>query len=367
MNAFYELIRVALGTKDLLSHSPSATEWDALFVTAQKQAVAGVAFLALETLNKCEQKPQLPLLYEWIGVSELIKQQNQLLNKRCVDITRHFESAGFRCCILKGQGNAQMYPEPLLRTSGDIDVWVEGDKDTIINFVRLQYPEAGDSGMHTHYPIFKDVDVEVHYKPQYLSRGKFDKRVQEFFSSEAEAQFKHKITLESEGGEVCVPCSRFNLVLQLAHLLGHFYGEGIGLRHFVDLFYLLKTMETGDRECVGKLLGWLGMERFTRGVMWIEKEILGLEEAYLIVEPSEELGKIILREIEKGGNFGKYNARNERREKGILTRALMDSYRLLQLSRVQPSEALARLGNKLINVESMREVAQPPLAERKGW
>ena len=354
---FYELIRVALGTRDSLSHSPSAEEWDALFVTSQEQAVAGVAFLALETLNKYEQKPQLPLLYEWIGLSEQIKQQNRLLNKRCVDITRHFENAGFRCCILKGQGNAQMYPEPLLRTSGDIDVWIEGDKDTIVNFVCSQYPDALDSGMHLDYPIFKDVDVEVHYKPQYLSRSKYNKRIQEFFSSESEAQFRNKITFKNGEGEICVPCSKFNLVLQLSHLLGHFYGEGIGLRQFVDLFYLLKNMKTEDRDNVEKIIARFGMERFTRGVMWIEKEILGLENELLVTDPSERIGRIVLSEIEKGGNFGKYNVRNEqRRKKGILTRAIMDSHRLIHLLRVQPSEALARLGDKLLNVESMKEV-----------
>jgi len=250
-----------------------------------------------------------------------------------------------------------MYPEPLLRTSGDIDVWLEGDKYTIINFVCLQYPDAIDSGMHLDYPFFKDVDVEVHYKPQYLSCSKCDKRLQEFFLSEADAQFRHKTTLESGDGEVCVPCPKFNIVLQLAHLLGHFYGEGIGLRQFVDLFYLLKNANTVDRDNVGEKLCWLGMERFTRGVMWIEKEILGLEDELLVTEPSERIGRIVLSEIEKGGNFGKYNVRNEqRRKKGILTRAIMDSYRLIQLLRVQPSEAMARLGGKLLNVKSMKEV-----------
>lgn len=352
---FYELIRVALGTKDSLSHTPSAEEWNSLFVISQKQAVAGVAFLALDALYKFEQKPQLTLFYEWFGLSEQIKKKNLLLNKRCIDITRHFESAGFRCCIMKGQGNAQMYPEPLSRTSGDIDVWLEGDKDKIVNFVCSQFPQAIDSGMHLDYPIFNDVDVEVHYKPQYLSSAKYDKRIQEFFSLESEAQFKHKITLDSEGNKICVPCPKFNLVLQMAHLLGHFYGEGIGLRHFVDLFYLLKNIRTEDRYNASELLNWLGMQRFSRGVMWIEKEILGLTDGFLVVEPSEKIGRIILSEIEEGGNFGKYNMRNELRKKSILRRAILDSYRLIQLSRVQPSETIARLCNKLMNIKSMKE------------
>lgn len=353
---FYELLQIAIGNRKSLSHAPSAEEWVDFFVIAQEQALAGVVFLALDTLSKYGQKPQLPLLYEWIGLAEQIKQRNVLLNKRCVEIMRHFDEAGFRCCILKGQGNAQMYPEPLLRTSGDIDVWVEGGKETIMNFVLSQYPDVRDSGMHLDYPIFKDVEVEVHYRPQYLSCHKYNKRIQEFFSSEADVQFRHKIILENGFGEICIPYNKLNFVLQMSHLLGHFYEEGIGLRQFVDLFYLLKRMETEDRNNVGKLLGWFGMERFSRGVMWIEKEILGLEDGFLVTEPSEKIGRIVLSEIEKGGNFGKYNVRNKWRKNSILARAIMDSYRLIHLSRVQPSEAMARLVNKLMNVESMKVV-----------
>ena len=39
----------------------------------------------------------------------------------------HLREDGLRCCILKGQGNALMYPNPYSRTPGDIDVWIDAD------------------------------------------------------------------------------------------------------------------------------------------------------------------------------------------------------------------------------------------------
>ena len=353
---FYELLQMALGKRKTLSCTPCPEEWNSIFLMAQEQAVTGVAFLALDLIRN-EQKPQQTLLYEWIGVSEQIKQRNLVVNNYCLELTRHFENAGFRCCILKGQGNAQMYFEPLSRIPGDIDIWLDADKEKIVSFIRKRFPDTNDSGMHLNYPILKDVEVEVHYRPQYLSCKKYDKRLQRYFSSISDVQFEHKVRLEGADGDICTPDLEFNLVLQFAHLLGHFYGDGIGLRHFVDLYYLLLQIEQTDcGKNVSELLRWLGMGRFSRGVMWIEKEILRLEDKYLIAEPSEKLGRIILKEIEKGGNFGRYDFRNKWRKKGILTRAVIDSYRLIRLSRVQPSEAFVRLYDKLTNVESLKEV-----------
>ena len=95
----------------------------------KKQAVAGVAFTALDSLSRQEQKPPLDILYQWLGYSEQIKRQNVIVNKRCVEITKLFAEAGFKTCILKGQGNARMYKDPLSRSSGDIDLWILGHAD----------------------------------------------------------------------------------------------------------------------------------------------------------------------------------------------------------------------------------------------
>lgn len=45
---------------------------------------------------------------------------------------------GHRSCILKGQGNALMYPDPYMRASGDIDQWiVPNDGETVEDIMRL--------------------------------------------------------------------------------------------------------------------------------------------------------------------------------------------------------------------------------------
>jgi len=355
MFLFYDLLKVALGEKEELSYTPSVNEWKSLYIISQKQAVVGFIFEALDKLSHKGQKIPSGLLFEWIGMYEQIKQQNQLLNKRISELTDLFEKDGFRSCILKGQGNAILYPNPLSRTSGDIDIWLDGDKGTIINYVKLKFPEAEDNGIHLDYPIYKDVEVEVHYKPQYMASAKYDRRLDDFFKYESEKQFENLVRLPDAERDVAVPLPYFNLVQQLAHLLGHFYAGGIGFRHLVDLYYVLKNIGN-DKRNFSELLESLGLLSFSEGIMWVEKEILGLDDSFLVVVPSEKKGRLILREIERGGNFGRFDERNKIREKGVLVRALMDTYRLFQLMSIQPSEALKRFQWKITNVESMKKL-----------
>ena len=346
MNSFYELIQVALGSKPILSWTPTPDEWKGLFSLSEKQAVIGVAFEALESLSRQGQKPPLDVLYQWIGSVEQIKQQNLIVNKRCVEISKLFAEAGYRTCILKGQGNARMYPNPLARTAGDIDIWVDAEPDKIEAFVRERFPNEKHGRMHINFPVFDDVPVEVHYYPRYMQKPKFDRQLQTFFNAHADEQFRNFVTL-SGTKEICaVPTTEFNLVQQLAHQMSHFLGEGIGLRQFIDYYYVLKTRKENTR--ITEILKACGLLKFAGGVMWIEKELLGLEDKYLIVEPTERIGRAIQQTIEEGGNFGHHNQLNTLRHQSQLGRAVGGAWQWLRAMRYFPTEAIWKLLRKFI-------------------
>lgn len=50
----------------------------------------------------------------------------------------------------------------------------------------------------------------------------------------------------------------------------------------------------------------LGLLKFAFAMMWVLKEVFGLEEQYMICKPNEKEGRFLLNEIMTGGNFGKY-------------------------------------------------------------
>ena len=349
MELFYELVQVALGEREKLSRRPTDEEWLQLFEKSQKQAVAGIVFVVLDKLSQVGQKLPALLLYNWIGLSEQIKNQNILLNNRCVEVTRIFSNAGYRSCILKGQGNAVMYPEPLYRCSGDIDIWVEGSREDIRKFVFSICPNSKDGDIHIDCPIFADVVVEVHYIPRYSNVPKYNKRLQNWFKTKSGEQFTNRIKLTNESNSfVYLPTTTFNAVHQMSHIMGHFFVEGIGLRQFVDYFYVLKRLRVEKcSEDFEKLFEYLGMLKFARGVMWIEKNVLGLGDEFLLTTPDEWIGKAIFKEIEEGGNFGHHDQRYKVRSKGILMRGIVDCYRLLKLAYYFPEDALWKIIRKV--------------------
>lgn len=346
---FFELLQVALGRRERLSSTPTEREWTELFEMSQKQAVAGVAFEGVERLQ-----PQIPreLLLQWFAISEQIKKRNILMNQRAVEVTRIFADAGFRSCILKGQGNNLLYPNPYVRNSGDIDIWIDAKRKDITKFVKSKCPEAEDGERHIHFPVFKDVEVEVHYVPCSSNVPKYNKQLQLFFQTHAEEQFSYKVTLPDTEGNVSVPTSEFNMIHQLSHVMSHFFTEGVGLRHFVDYYYVLRKYKVGSGEFRDHIVATLkdtGMLRFAQGVMWVEKECLGLEEQFLIVEPEENIGQLIFQEMLAGGNFGRHDQRYTFRKQGYLARGATDVFRLIKLAPLFPSVSFWTIVGKVKN------------------
>lgn len=310
---FFELIQVALGQKESLTKNPSEQEWEAMFDMAKKQAVVGIAFLALNKLAEIGQKPPLSLLYEWIGLSEQIKARNKLVNSRCIEVTKLFANAGFRSCILKGQGNALMYSDPLLRTSGDIDIWVDASKEDVVCFVKKQYPVSKVREHHVEYPIFKDVEVEVHFRPVYAVSVRYDERLDSYLIGQKDAQFQHSVNFSDIAERVHIPTVEFNVIYQMAHMMKHFFSEGLGMRHLIDYYYVLMS----DEKHIGKdftpIFQELGMLRFAKAVMWVLGNVFLLDRNRMVCGLDERRGGLLLQEIMVGGNFGHNDERFAKR------------------------------------------------------
>ena len=114
---FFDLLQVSLGQRKSLRRVIGEEEWQVIFAIAQKQAVAGFAFDALNKVVGKEQRIPQSLLFDWIGISEQIKQRNCVVNQRCKELEKVFVDEGYRCCVLKGQGTSLYYQNPFCRQS----------------------------------------------------------------------------------------------------------------------------------------------------------------------------------------------------------------------------------------------------------
>ena len=111
-----------------------------------------------------------------------------------------------------------MYPNPLLRISGDIDILVFGGRETVTEYVKKKFPHTKTAYQHIDYPVFKDVAVEVHYLPIYVNNPIFNRKIQNWFKSQGNSFVEYK-TLQDGEGRIPVPSIEFNIFYQLMHIM----------------------------------------------------------------------------------------------------------------------------------------------------
>ena len=185
-------------------------------------------------------------------------------------------------------------------------MYVEGGYENVMEYVNRTFPTKEVNELEIHYHCFNDAEVEIHFKPFTLRNPITNRRLQRFFNKECEECLSNCIPL-STGGEITVPTFRFNLVHQLVHIYHHFFTEGIGLRQLMDYYFVLKAspQPSYDRESALSLIKSMGLQRFVGAVMWVMQEVFELERDFLLCEPEEKGGRIVLKEIIQRGNFGK--------------------------------------------------------------
>ena len=336
---FFELIRLGIGTGKGLSHTPSGEEWKQIFELSQKQALLGIAFSGIEKLN-AEQLPPKALILMWHNLCLQIKQQNKKLNRLAAAINKKFESEGFRNVILKGQGIARLYDQPLRRVSGDIDIWLEGGREKILTYVKRYVPNCQPVYHHVDFLDLEGVSVEVHFTPTWMNCYFTNKKLQRFFEKETEKQMGNKFILKDEEDTIYATTNDFNRIYILLHIYRHLFQEGIGLRQLLDYFYVLKQgFDEEEKQETLKLLRDFKMMRFAGAVMYVLKRVFNIEDRYLLTKPLEKEGEFLLNEIMVAGNFGKYSPRYKNNmSDSLITRAISKSSYHLKFFNSYPSE-----------------------------
>ena len=235
---FFDFLRFCIGSVKEIPDSLKEADWKELYAIAKKQCLVGVLFDGIKKLPAEYVGMKKELLLQWMAESQMLEKANVRLNDAAIQVSEWFRKKGFRTCILKGQGNALMYPNPYSRTPGDIDIWVEGGDKRVISFVRSISPHEKACYHHIEFPSYKGVEVEVHYRPSFLLCFWHDRKLQKYYEREKEEQFSHRVML-GEQGEIAIPTAEFNLIFQLTHIFSHLMNEGIGLRQLVDYYYVL--------------------------------------------------------------------------------------------------------------------------------
>ena len=245
ITACFAFLRYSLGKKENMSRVITGMDWQELYSFASKQALLGLCFDGIERLGK-EYPEELrlnpigrELLMTWMGKAQQIRRQNMKVNAVAGKLFAMLREDGMRCCILKGQGNALMYPNPYSRTPGDIDVWIDASRERIMEYAQKKF-ELGDDIRLQHLETSLDgVPVELHFFPCSMNNPIYHARLLKWFKRNADLQCSNVVSLPDGAGDIAIPTSAFNVVYQLTHLYHHFFDEGIGMRQIIDYFLVV--------------------------------------------------------------------------------------------------------------------------------
>ncbi len=335
VSLFFTLLQRAVGHNTALPEPVSAEVWQAVYAMSRQQALVGIVFMAVEKLPKTQMPPR-ELLLKWLVQTDQIEARNRELNELAVMVTEKVAAAGFRSVILKGQGIARLYPMPLRRTSGDIDIWLDGNRDGIMQYVRTNAEHYHAAYHHVECPLAEGAEVEVHFTPSWMNDFLINRRLQHFFYKQAPEQFAQEIT-----GGIGTPTLAFNRIYILLHLYRHLFEEGIGLRQFLDYYYVLHQGFTEEEraETLGALKE-LRLRKFAAAVMYVLQTVFGLEAQYLLLAPNASEGRLLLDEIMLAGNFGQYDHRIVHKKRGAVGRFSLHVFRSFRFVQRYPAEVL---------------------------
>lgn len=247
-SAIFLFLNYCLSKKVDMSMVVAKIDWRQLYTFASRQALLGFCFDGIERLTKefSEELKQNPmgrdLLMTWMGASQQIHRQNMKVNAVAGKLFSMLREDGMRCCVLKGQGNALMYPNSYSRTPGDIDVWVNASREEITEYAKCHFKLEDDIRFHHLETTMDGVPVELHFFPCIMNNPIYNARLQKWFKRNADLQCSNVVSLPDGIGEIAIPTTAFNVIYQLTLLYHHFFDEGIGMRQIIDYYYVVSML-----------------------------------------------------------------------------------------------------------------------------
>ena len=344
---FLDLVRYALNDISIPESLTRPINWSEIYQIAKKQAMLGITFDALVKLSSTT-KPSSELIIQWYTQANIIEKMSKIVNANIQDIVGKVRAGGLDVVLLKGQGLAQYYPNPLHRHPGDIDLYFF-DKYNEANDTAAQWDNVTfnpDTSYHRSF-TYKNIEIENHlvYVDFYCSRNR--KAWQEI---EKRIPLTGSETLQLGEFSVHVPQPQLNVIYVFLHSMHHLLQVGIGLRQICDWCCLWqKKHQQIDKELFQWSVDKLKIRRSMTAMAYVVENYLGLEKGIIPLDTTtakaKKDGEMIIQDILSSGNFG----HSTDIMKGFVRNAHINnlkSYylafkRQLKLFRLYPSEVIA--------------------------
>jgi hypothetical protein len=305
--AFFALLRAGLWNKEpddgCFPLTPEV--WKRMYVLARKQTVAGIVYDGIMRLP-VDHFPPKDLLLEWAVLVARFEDLNTKMNREAGELYALFAENRIEVFLMKGQGVAACYDNPLHRMCGDID-WSFPDKENFDRANRLierrQIKVERDPGFSTSY-AWKGFLVEHHRHLLDISNpflSDYLRRMQQ------EEQLR-SIYLDVDGQQIALPSPVLTHLSVNSHILKHLLAFGISVRQLCDSARVCSSYHSEEeRTSLKEIYRKLGIYHWIHLLNHLLVSYLGMPEEYLPFPLiPQQKADWMMQDMLQSGNFGFY-------------------------------------------------------------
>ncbi len=340
MELLFKLLRNALwGTIETIPRSLSGKELEQLLAIAEEQTVSG---LVIGSLIRNDVRMPQKWVFEIVGKDAQNKQANQKLNnglKQLVNLPLK------DYVVVKGQTIAAIYPDVSLRMPGDIDFLVY-DYDEAKGVIEREWGIELPKKLIDREYAFEHCNATYEIHDNLITFG--SREHQQYWG---ELMKRPYVYMNVEGVQVPTLEPTFNAIYVFIHLFFHFLREGVSLRQLCDWAMVLNHYREGIiREDLLEQLEKLDLIKAYRAFGTVIVDELGLpsdEFPFALNCEDRKWKEKILKDIFKGGNFGKLNHQAQsswRFKLETMMVALRNSFKYYRLCPSEVGWLIPRLG-----------------------
>lgn len=276
---------------------PAEIDWSEVLKESMAQSLPLVAFKNID---------ELPI---GVATSAMIKRylkRCEASNFACYEghryLHRLMSEGGIPYSVIKGVASARYYPDPSLRSMGDVDFYVAPEH---LERARELCIADGFSFEHTdseHHDILKKgaMDMEMHFLPIAIPNEKMRPIFLEYWSELCE----QATLVTDERGGYMLPSDFHHGFIILTHFQMHLMPIGVGLRHLCDWAVFANSFSNEEFSAMlEEKLKRVGLWRLAQAISLAAVRYLGMPHKEWMGE-SYEVADALVEDILRGGNFG---------------------------------------------------------------
>lgn len=337
-DAFFSLVKAGLWESHDEFHVSGfkfqvSVDWDEVYQLAEEQSVVGLVLAGIDWLKVHDSQFTVSqdVLLQMIGEVQMLEQQNQAMNQFIAELIERLRKADIYTLLVKGQGIAQCYERPLWRSCGDIDLLLDDDNYEKTKKFLTPLAEHVDSEDRTikHLGMtFGEWIVELHGSMHTSISRRVNKGIDE---AQDDCFYRGNVrSWDNNGTTIFLPSPDNDVVLVFAHILEHFFIEGVGLRQVCDWCRLLYRYRSElDLRMLESRIRKMGLMTIWKAFGSMAVDALGMPKESMPMYDSrfKAKGERVLARIMKSGNMGHNNDLSYREKYSGLTYKIVALWR----------------------------------------